>query len=942
MEGEESGRMADSSGGGGGGDGGGDPPRRPPVGNPYRRRQRQLPNAQLANAGNASSTQASATSTRTVVVPQMLVDAGLDPTALLGYSQSAIDGRRTATVYLNRFLGGDDSELYYNDRYPTSMDKLTDEHVSGDLLKKFLSHFGLWLATNRHKSKNSSNPLNVSALEDYFKFAKEVLKHKFGSHELFNRGNIDWWNELRGKFVTEATRCKKNDQETAELRQAYPLYRDLSDNNSAVRARYLGSLPVDAKTIGMRMISKMDPGTARRFTEHTLGRNVIGRASEHLFARWDEGAYDSRFRCLDVDWQIIKQLDKQCMLMYCDLHLYCLCPIFAFGVFFLYGNLQRAGVSDVKKPFIFFYLQDVKQKSLSKRLTDTVREHCPDPEQKRILSSKSTKKGVMTENRMNPDLSIKEELNRSGHTGSETNSNAEGYICATPAASHPGAMAVSGYKNCHGEAWPYSFDCLGMDVVDTVKRLIAKLFIIDVPQLKEGGKLYPLTLMAAARLVGTFHQLLKDFPNGNPIISKILEGAREAGVDDARVPQKPGPRHHAVLLSWSRQIHGDFKNKNRELPLPDASVATQLSSVGEELRATSNKVDGVDEKVETLEANMELIMGHFNLQANEMKKLKAESASKDNEIRRLNKELQRQRRANAAFLSSPSTPNRRSSADLMDDDSSDDGSAQGSKKQRTGEVATPTAQENGDGRGSLAATPSTINSTTANVLGGPSLPTNANETETARRGSTENETSTNETRPTLAQALNGSGLPATMKIGGIKVVDELERLWKNDTLAVKAATLVDGTVLPKKVLFDSTHDLFVDYHPAFKENEQAKYKRAMQLVAMAISTDHWGQLIAADLEDEQMRELFAEIQKLTMEKAFRLEIQSQLRKADAKPAKSLSPTLSSLSGRLVNIRKSYVTHGQSDLGVDNIFAREAGGSGSTSRQSTLTGFGSGS
>ena len=145
----------------------------------------------------------------------MLVDAGLDPTALLGYSQSAIDGRRTATVYLNRFLGGDDSELYYNDRYPTSMDKLTDEHVSGDLLKKFLSHFGLWLATNRHKSKNSSNPLNVSALEDYFKFAKEVLKHKFGSHELFNRGNIDWWNELRGKFVTEATRCKKNDQETA-------------------------------------------------------------------------------------------------------------------------------------------------------------------------------------------------------------------------------------------------------------------------------------------------------------------------------------------------------------------------------------------------------------------------------------------------------------------------------------------------------------------------------------------------------------------------------------------------------------------------------------------------------------------------------------------------------------------------------------------------------
>jgi len=931
--------MADSSGGGGDGDGGGDPPSRRSVANPYGPYVPPSGRAPAAPApANARNTQASATSNRrdnTNALSPVLLEAGLDPTALLGLSDSALDIRRTAIVYLNRFLGSSDSDFYYNDRYPTSVGALTAEHVAGELLKKFLSHYGLWLATNRHKAKNTGNALQVGALEDYFKASKEVLKHKFGSHELF-KGNTDWWfSELKGKFVTACVRCQKNDQETAELRQAYPLYRDLSTNDTAVRARYLGTLPVDAKTVGMSMISTMDSPTARRFAEHTIGRNVIARSSEHFFARWDEGAFDPRFRCPDFDWQIIKQLDKQCMLVYCDLHLYCLCPIFAFGVFFLYGNLERSGVDEKKKPFIFFYLQSLNQKSLSKRQTDTIRSHCPHPEQKKMMSSKSTKKAVMTENRMHPDLSIKEEQNRSGHTGSDTNANAEGYVCATPAASHPAAMAVSGYKNCHGEAWPYNFECLGLAVVDDVKRLIGKLFTIDVPQLKEGGKLYPLTLMAAARLVGTFHLLMKDFPNGNPIISKILKGAQEAGVEDARVTQTPGPRHQAVLLFWSRKIHEDFKSKNRELPLPDASVATQLSSVGEELRATTNKLDGVNEKVDKLEANMELIMGHFNLQANEMKKLKADNECKDNEIARLRRELAKQKRANLCLLSSPKTPSNSSSTLRLHRDSPCDGDSQASKRQRTSDLTTQTAAEDDLTTQTAAENGSTMTAVENGDDMEASSPMNeaAARTESAEENPTD-EISANQTQQTLAQVLNGGGA-STNTIGGIEVVHELYRLWKDGTLAVKAGTLDDGSVLPKSVLFDSNHDLFVDYHPAFKDNEQAKYKRAMTLVAMGISKDQWRQLIAGDLEDKPMRELFAEISKSTMEKAFTLEIQSKLKPANAKPSRRLQTTLSSLSARLVNIRKSYKTHGKSDLEVDNIFARESG-SVSSSRQSTLS------
>ncbi|EJK63817.1 hypothetical protein THAOC_15507, partial [Thalassiosira oceanica] len=268
-------------------------------------------------------------------------------------------------------------------------------------------------------------------------------------------------------------------------------------------------------------------------------------------------------------------------------------------------------------------------------------------------------------------------------------------------------------------------------------------------------------------------------------------------------------------------------------------------------------------------------------------------------------------------------------------DSPCDGDSQASKRQRTSDLTTQTAAEDDLTTQTAAENGSTMTAVENGDDMEASSPMNeaAARTESAEENPTD-EISANQTQQTLAQVLNGGGA-STNTIGGIEVVHELYRLWKDGTLAVKAGTLDDGSVLPKSVLFDSNHDLFVDYHPAFKDNEQAKYKRAMTLVAMGISKDQWRQLIAGDLEDEPLRKLFAEISNATMEKAFKLEIESGIKPANAKPSSRLQTTLSSLSARLVNIRKSYKTHGKSDLEVDNIFARESG-SVSSSRQSTLS------
>ena len=45
--------------------------------------------------------------------------------------------------------------------------------------------------------------------------------------------------------------------------------------------------------------------------------------------------------------------------------------------------------------------------------------------------------------------------------------------------------------------------------MDAVNKLIDHMFVNDVPELKSGGKLVMLTFTAAARMVGSYNQMVK-------------------------------------------------------------------------------------------------------------------------------------------------------------------------------------------------------------------------------------------------------------------------------------------------------------------------------------------------------------------------------------------------------------------------------------------------
>jgi hypothetical protein len=251
--------------------------------------------------------------------------------------------------------------------------------------------------------------------------------------------------------------------------------------------------PVDAQSIAMSMIKQASELNAHKLCEFVISRTAIGRGGEHMPLRWNEGTYDYYFMAPDLDWSLQKTCARQCMLFFCDRLSYALCPFFAFAVYFLYGGLSRAGVSSTIHDFVFPHLHNIRKDGVANRLTRAIREHIDtgdlptETAKKRKLSftSRSHRKGTMTENRLHRDLSTQEEYARSGHTITHVamNNNAEGYIESTPSMNAPEGMALAGYTNCHVVPKPYSFGIIS-HATEAVARLIKELFINDVPELQ--------------------------------------------------------------------------------------------------------------------------------------------------------------------------------------------------------------------------------------------------------------------------------------------------------------------------------------------------------------------------------------------------------------------------------------------------------------------------
>ena len=227
----------------------------------------------------------------------------------------------------------------------------------------------------------------------------------------------------------------------------------------------------------------------------------------------------------------------------------------------MFGGLDRARMVPHIKDFIFPHLHKCSRENASKRMTAAIRAHIDadslSPEAaekfKKCYTSWSMRKASMTENRINAQLDIQEEYERSGHTigdGGMT-AHAEGYVGSTPAKNAPGGCALADYPNPHVIPVPFTFASI-CHAHDKIHGFVTLFFPPnDVPQLQDGGSLIRVTMTAGARIVATYNSLVKDFGVKHRIVSEIHKSAKEASIDDPMVPIDGGPRHVEVLRNWS-------------------------------------------------------------------------------------------------------------------------------------------------------------------------------------------------------------------------------------------------------------------------------------------------------------------------------------------------------------------------------------------------------
>ncbi|KAL7494080.1 hypothetical protein ACHAWT_003130 [Skeletonema menzelii] len=828
--------------------------------------------------------------------------------ANMGLADKTVDGDGTSIKYLNIYLSKFDQWPGVN-----SIDDITDEHVEGECLKNFFLNFVYWVGTTAMEKDRGTGYLENSAKLTYYKSVKRVLINKFPDNIFSTNASNDWHASKRIYFEKLCKRSKIQNEEEKVERKSEPLYRDLSSSLTVERAKYLEMDRVDANMIAQSLVKNVkDYDSASRLAEFSLNRVSVARGGEHNTPRYDEGAWDSYFQAPDFDWNIIKQTERQCMLVFCDLTLYRLCPFFSLAVFYLFDGLRRDKCTALKAPYIFPHLRSMKNESVASRMTRTLRGNIEFPHRREAFTSRSMRKGSMTEIRLHRDLSYEEELARSGHTigggGPPKNSNAEGYIASTPGMNAPGGLAMAGYENCHMQPQPMSFACLGTEVRDAVQRLVNALFVNDVPELKKGGKLRPLVNVCAARLIGSLNELVRDVGYTHPIVQKILVAAEKAVVDDDRVmvPTESVnlPRYYIVLKDWSKKIRKDFVDNNPQHAPVSASQEARVNGIESMFASIHTRLSSLEEAVRSNEDNQEIIQ----LQRDENQRLNAE-------IDALKAKLYRQDKMLKAAMPSPER--------IM---SCAQASAQAkSLVPMMPALSSPPANTSSFGEDSA----STAAARESNVSAAEEPPSKKQKTATSATppaSATANAGTTSESAYNTVVS-NAIKSVQSNKTAGVTVLTELERFVKEGTISTKQKEFLSASgtgLVPKSILNNMKHDLFVGLPYSYLA-EGPRYCRGMTAAAMAITAEQWKELCnleATDISNDKNRRTFlVGIEAATLLKVAELEVKAGIRKNLKSKATS---SIHSLAERLQKLKAHWAKEGMSDLEINNKIQREIG------------------
>ena len=204
----------------------------------------------------------------------------------------------------------------------------------------------------------------------------------------------------------------------------------------------------------------------------------------------------------------------------------------------------------------------MRDDSISTKLTKIIRDNLPDGVEgklKKSFSSKSLRKGGISELAAHKDITMFDSIARTGHSLG----NSQDHYCDRmhPFSGLAAGMALSGWSDIDGKMiLPPRLSCLGsLSMVDAV-RMMLHVFVVSLPEFKPNGVLFPLLLQITACLIMYYPHNVSNYGTQHILIVTIRNAAIRSQIRDANCssPKK-------TLMYWAKKIKVDFEQQNHHL-----------------------------------------------------------------------------------------------------------------------------------------------------------------------------------------------------------------------------------------------------------------------------------------------------------------------------------------------------------------------------------------
>lgn len=585
--------------------------------------------------------------------------------SFLGRSSSTVNGDESAKKFYDTYRAVRGRDTSFDDMLPEEIecDNLENEIVE---LALFCSStpipvgYGAEFEPPGKEAGKEAEPIKIIRTEVLAQYIGNVIKlfqRTFPMHEEFRGLNVndssdvpDFWKNLRPQFLTACGRFQLRVGSEYGFSDTYvrPLY---SSNRYTAPHASDGQIIdyvslVDLRYVLKQLIDKARPdslqldGPLQHRAIIALTFMAVARGGEVKFVDTSNFMLHPYLGCTDLVWSELKNIKaKYAMPIFPNKDTYESDIYHSIGGFWcVERGLFRCSEAH-KGAFtrLFPHLHKIKDENVTKKITRIIRSTLPKEVQKELvnsLSSRSLRKGSVTQLLITPGLSMGDICARSGHsTGTNIDSYADN---RNPITALRAGKVLAEWSDVNAPINFPRFECLfdgGGTTPECVDAFISKLFVVSLDAFKPANILCNFLRICAASLVMHHNKLTADLPC-NAITAKLRETAVLAAIHDIACPPDK-VRYEYIIDHWSRVIYQDYCSRNAELVPPTANNLAIASALGQHSMMLTS-LDTQMKEILRISSNRDVLFEH---QRQQMSVLATELAQKNAELASKNAEL---------------------------------------------------------------------------------------------------------------------------------------------------------------------------------------------------------------------------------------------------------------------------------------------------------------